>query len=317
MLNLRAAWHCRHTLHRFGRRASVALEFALVAPVLVVLLFGVYEISEGMIIYEEVFNAARVMAASASSASVQADNSTKLYYGQIQLQASSIFAQIPALRSGFENGIKSITISSVNFEVDTTQPACTPGVANCYYLPYVVWSVAYTGGDSGRTFQTVLRTCATQATTSPYALITSSALNQGTPTGTAVGNLAYLRTFNISRPDPTNAPPDPIIVVDIHFQYMPLLRVFVKNPIDFWADGYWPLRSVQATSYNAVNGTFTKLQSDQQFTGIASTGTKAGNGITTYTIPSTLVYPPGSTVVAGAPTASTYCISTYYPEPSS
>jgi Flp pilus assembly protein TadG len=294
-----------------NQRSAAAVEFALVAPLIILLFFAVYDISDAMITYEEVFNSARVISSSVSNASVQGDNgSTKLYYGQIQLQASAIFAQMPTVRSGFHSGVLSVTVSAVNFEQVVTNPVCTPGV-NCNYLPYVVWSVAYIGPSAALVFHTPLRNCAGVLAGQPPSLDPNSALVQTTPAGGQAGDLTSLRTLSITTPDQYPAPPDPIIVVDVHYQYSPLFTGFVKAPLDFWADGYWPLRSVQATQLNPVTGVFTKLQANQQYTGLVSTGGPP------YTIQAADVFPPGSALatVAVAPNAATYCISPYYAEP--
>jgi len=321
---------------RRDERSSVALEFALVAPILVILFFAFYDISDAMITYEEVFNAARVISSSVTNISVQgADASTKLYYGQIQLEASAIFAQIPTIRSGFHNGIKSITISSVNFEEKATTPACTPGV-NCVYLPFVVWSVAYAGppaADSGLSFTGTLRSCATDTTINGVtSLNVNSALAQTAPNAGQASDLTSLRTLYVTNQTYNTsgtqypAAPDPIIVVDVHYQYVPLFNLFVKSPIDFWANGYWPLRSVQTTELNTATNTFTPLQPDQQYTQIVATPTTENGAFTGYTIVGGTntngqlsggqVYPPTSGLSGASPPTSTYCISPYYAEPS-
>jgi Flp pilus assembly protein TadG len=291
------------------------MEFALIAPVLVVLFFAVYDISDAMITYEEVFNAARTIAASASNVSVTSTQTTKLYYGQVELQASAIFAQMPSLRSGFHTGIKSITISAVNFEATSTN--CTPGVS-CNYNAYVVWSAAYPGpgGTTGLSLTPALRSCATETNN---VLDAASALMQTGPAAGTPSNLAQIRTSAITTPDPYPAAPDPIIVVDVHYQYTPVFNMFVHNPLDFWANGYWPLRSVQATQLQA-NGTFTAVAADQQYTGLVSTGTPAGNAVgPPYSITAADVYPAGDTLAgtASAPPSANYCISDYYAEPQS
>jgi hypothetical protein len=312
------------------KRSAAALEFAFIAPILVILLFGVYDISDAMITYEEVFNAARVMSASASNASVQGSNSsTKLYWGQIQLEASAIFAQMPTVRNGFHNGIKSITISSINFEPVVTNPACTPG-KNCTYDAYVVWSAAYAGppsvvGTTGLSFNTPLRTCATETNNNgTITLNTASALVQTGPTGSSAGSLGDLRTLKVTTDSQWPAAPDPIIVVDVNYVYSPIFTMFLKAPISFWADGYWPLRSVQATQLNQQTGTFTTLAPDQQYTGLVSTQSTS-LGVNTYTIENSNLAPSGigpvnsngNPDIALPVAGSNYCISQFYAEPSS
>lgn len=235
---------------RRDHQGVAALEFALVLPLLIVLVFGVYELSEPMILYQEVYSAAHSIPSSASSLAVQADASTSLTYAQVQFEASAIFAEIPALRAGLQNGAKSVTISSVVFE--PTNSTCeTAATKLCFYKPNVVWSVAYTGGDSGMTFEPKLRHCGILQQTNP---------GQGT-----VGDLTSLPTLKVTWPDPALAPPDPILVVDVHLRYQPLLLRFTRTPIDFWATGYWPVRSVKASTVG-TDGSAVPLRSDQQYT---------------------------------------------------
>jgi len=299
------------------RNSTAALEFALIAPVLITLFFAVYDISDAMITYEEVFNAARTIAASSSNVSVTQTQTTKLYFGQIKLEASAIFAQMPSVRSGFHTGIKSITISSIDFEPSTAN--CTPGVS-CNYAAYVVWSAAYPGPAeaTGLSFTPALRPCATE---SNGVLDPNSALTQTGAAGGQASNLTMLRTAAVTTPDPYPAAPDPIVVVDVHYQYVPVFNMFLKNPIDFWANGYWPLRSVQATKLNPQTGTFSAVSPDQQFTGLVSTGVTdaAGNVGPPYTISAADVYPAGTMLgsTATSPSPSDYCISDYYAEPQS
>jgi Flp pilus assembly protein TadG len=253
------------------RRGVAALEFALVFPLMIALLFGVYELSEPMIIYQEVYAAAHSIPASASSIAVQADGSTSLTYAQVQFEASTIFAEIPALRAGQQGqgGLTGVTISSVVFEPTTA--GCTPSASNrCSYTPNVAWSVAYTGGDSGL---------------NPYEVL----LGQGDcqppeQAGPANGPIGSLPTLNVT----TNAAawPAPILVVDVFLGYQPLLLTYTKTPIEFLAIGYWPVRSVKASSVDA-NGNATPLRPDQQYTTL--------------------------TGLSGAPTGS-YCVNPDYPE---
>lgn len=309
-------------VQQFGgdRRSTAALEFALIAPILILLFFGVYDISDAMLTYQEVFTAARTIAASASNISVQGSNgATKLYYGQVQLEASGIFADMPTVRDGFHVGIKSITISSIDFEVAANQTSCTLGVS-CNYNAYVVWSAAYAGPPSpaAASFTPALRSCATETISNGVATLNAaSALSQVGPSAGAPGDLTTIRTAKVTTPDVYPAPPDPIIVVDVHYQYVPVFNLFIKKPVDFWANGYWPLRSVQATQLTDVNGTetFTAVATDQQFTGLVATGTTAANGATTYAINASNVYP--SALTGQAPPGTDYCISPYYTEPSS
>jgi hypothetical protein len=283
------------------RRSVAALEFVLVAPLLVALLFGVYDISSALIFYQEVYNAAHSIAASVSNMAVQSDGTTVLTYSQVQQVESELWGQMPSLRSDFQDGMKSITVSSIVFEpanascnaaaVAAAAAAKPPGPNPCLnapgYVPVVVWSVAYAGGDSGRTFQTStsstgtvnytpvngstttavpiiltttpLRSCSAIATTPRSTLIGS--LNQTLPNAGSSSDLTNLRMLNLTDPDPTTAPPSPIVVVDVHLQYKPILGLVISTPLNFWVSGYWPVRSVKTS----ISQTFPLYQ---QFTTI-------------------------------------------------
>ncbi len=297
MLNLLKLWRTIQT----DRRALAALEFVLVAPVLLVLFFGVYDLSSAARIYQEVYNAAHSIPSSASSMAVTsgANGATNLTYGQIQLAESEIWAQIPDLRSSFRDPSKSVTISSVVFEL--TDPTCAPKTSpltQCKYTPYVVWSVAYTGGDSNRAFNHVLRSCA-------------GALNQSAANTGVASDMTNIRTAGVTTPDPNVAPPSPILVVDVNLQYNPIFGL-LPNSFNFWATGFWPVRSVQAiqevqlnppngpwTPVLNANGHSTSLTLNQQFTTItASSLTNAPTNswcvVTNGTIVK-LMTPPGPT----------------------
>jgi hypothetical protein len=184
-----------------------------------------------MILYQQVYNAAHTIPLSASSLAVQSDRSTALTLPQTQQAMSEIYAEMPWVRAGIETGVRSVTMSSVIFLPNNA--ACT---SNCVYTPSVVWSVAYTGGNGGG-FSPVLRAC--------------GQLGQTTPTGLVPGDLTKLPTAGITNPDP-------ILVVDVHYRYTPLFFNYVTGSVDFWASGFWPVRSVAAgaapaTQYTTFN----------------------------------------------------------------
>jgi Flp pilus assembly protein TadG len=284
------------------------MEFALIAPVMVLMLFGVYELCNMAIVYEEVQNAAHSIPASASNLAVQGLNgSTYLTYAQVQLTASEIWGEIPELRSGFEDGSKYVTISSVAF-IPTLPPAapanqnpqpsstCTPvkGGQTCNYTPTVIWSVAYGGGTSARSFtqdSSVLRSCTgapTYGAQSNATVLYNNAgalsynklpggLNNEQPPSLkaapswADSDLASLPTFAVANPDPNLAPPSPVLVVDIHVKYLPVFGLFFKKGIDFYATGFYPVRSVQVSTSSTNGAGVTTISPEtlsQQFTTI-------------------------------------------------
>jgi Flp pilus assembly protein TadG len=231
------------------RRGVAAIEFALIAPVLIILTIGVFDISRALTIQQEVYNAAHTIPTSASSLAVQPDKTTTLTVTQVQQALSGIYAEIPALRSGTASGLRSVTLTSVTFQ--QSDPACVASpTTTCSYVPYAKWSVSYVvppgraaGGASA--FTSVTR-CPAQAGTP---------LRQVTPNLYTPGDLTSLPTADVTNPDP-------ILVADVHYQYTPLfIGYFMTGPVDFWAAGLWPVRSVspaaapqnQYTTYDLAN----------------------------------------------------------------
>jgi hypothetical protein len=59
--------------------------------------------------------------------------------------------------------------------------------------------------------------------------------------------------------------PDPILVVDVHYRYTPMFLNFITGPVDFWASGYWPVRSVAPGT--AASQRYTKFDIANQLNG--------------------------------------------------
>jgi hypothetical protein len=206
-------------------------------------ILAVFDISKAMIIYEEVQNVSHTIPLSASILAVQPDGSTTLSYDQVEQTLSSIYANIPMIRGGIANGTRSVTMTSIIFLPNPS--TCT---SNCNYVPNVTWSVPYNDSNAAG-FTSVQRACGT--------------LNQTTPTAGNPGDLTSLRTSNVTNPDP-------ILVVDVHYQYTPGFFKFITGPIDFWSSGYWPVRSVAPGTAPAQR--YTTFDLADQTTGYKCTG---------------------------------------------
>ncbi len=213
---------------RLGRRGVAAIEFALAAPVLMLLVIGVIDVARGIIMWEEIYEASRNIPVSASSLSVQADKTTLLSPTQVQQTLSTIYAEAPWLRDLTETSpTKSVTLSSVAF---VPVAGCQPSALTNCYVPYVAWSTSYAGGNgqTANPFQQVRRPCGVLLQKGPTDPILAAQL------------LLTVRTLGISEPDP-------VLVADVHYQYRPLFLKFLTGPLDFWATGYWSVRSVDPT----------------------------------------------------------------------
>jgi hypothetical protein len=98
-----------------------------------VILLAVLDISKGMILKQEVYNAAHSIAVIASIQAVQSDKSTTLTPTAAQTSMSAIWAEIPWLRSGVASGYTVVTLSSVVFT--NSSSSCNPATATCTYTP--------------------------------------------------------------------------------------------------------------------------------------------------------------------------------------
>jgi len=328
------------------RRSVAALEFALIAPILITIMLGVYDLSQAVLIYNEVETAAHSIASSASTLATTntTDGSTELTYAQIQFAASEMWGDIPSLRADYEDGTKSVTISSIVFE-PTVTPSCTGANTPppACFTPVVVWSAAYTGGDSGRAFQPVpapgtpptvwytqtadgaglsatsttagalsttinnvaapLRSCSNIASTSTATEIGSPNLNligslyQSLPGNDAASDMTNLSTLNLTDNGPYTAPPAPILVVDVHLQYQPIIGLVINKPLDFWVSAAWPIRS----SKFMIIGTTTAAMPYTPFTSLNSAGLPpAAANANAYCVNTTLTGALNTTPVASS-----------------
>lgn len=289
---------------RAERRSTAAIEFALIAPLLLVLSGGVYDLCGAVLVYNEVTTAATTIVASASSEAVNLDGSTALSYDQVQQAESGIWADIPGLRTGLQSGqVKSVTISSVAF----TPPSTCHSGSNCNpYSAYVMWSVSYTGdAGSAANFANNIRGCMPTGANSDGLYGEKQVAASAGLTGS---NFTYtLPTAGVSSymPDPTG--PAPVLVADVVFSYTPLFSVF-KTSFTFVATAIWPVRSVKPTPTEVVaytGGTFLPLA--QQFTKIY--GVASGGNFTPYAAP--VSDTAASSTAETDAVAGTFCINPF------
>lgn len=264
----------------FGDNQSVAaLELAIVLPLLLALLAGVYDLSELVIIRAEVYAAAESMVSSASSLAVQLDGSTALTYDQVQEVESLIWADVPTLRDGLKvTAPLSITMSSVLFypypgigcKYDTT--------ASCNYTADVAWSESYTGTASGAGAAFDYADPTTAVAGADCATVQNYS-NQVAPNAALSGyaNVTEFRTLNLTTSAATAQPEGylandagvaPILAVSIQYTYQPLFTLYLSLPFTFWVDAYWPVRSVKnAPEYTNAKGDVVEPLA-QQFTAL-------------------------------------------------
>ncbi len=235
------------TRRRHGARGTAgvaSIEFALTAPILLMLVIAGFDASRAMLLWQQVWLAAHNISLSATTIAVQTDKTSTLTPAQAQQAMSIVYAAMPTIRNGAATGTRSVTLTSVDF---VPLPACTPinNVTNCY-VASVVWSVAYSGGGQAG-WTSVTRSCAP-----PLAQIT--------PTGAlppGATQLNVLTTLNVNNPDPS-------IIADVHYQFTPLPFDLFVGKRDFWATAIFSTRTgatntvvTQYATYTGNDGTGT------------------------------------------------------------
>jgi hypothetical protein len=207
------------------------MEFAMISPLVITMIIGVFDVSKAMILRQEVINAAHSISLTASLLAVQANGTTTLTQAQVQSVESSIFAAIPWLRSGVEKGTTSVTLSGILFSA-LPSSACNPYTTCTSWIPFVFWSVPYRPTNTyGATFVYPTRACGPMV--SGVWNINSSQNQRLT-----VNNfMSTLRIGGITYPDP-------ILVADVRYSYTPAFFSFVTGTLDFVSSAYWPVRVV-------------------------------------------------------------------------
>jgi Flp pilus assembly protein TadG len=140
------------------RRGVAAMEFALIAPAMLLMIWGVYDLSRALLAWEETVHAAQAIAQAAEKLSITPSNYpggqpiTALTATQMQTAMSSIYAEMPWLNLGDSTGTFkgnfTVTLSGVAFM--PLCPALNAKNGLCVFpqVPTVLWSSYLTEGGS-------------------------------------------------------------------------------------------------------------------------------------------------------------------------
>jgi Flp pilus assembly protein TadG len=143
-------------------RAAAALEFAFVAPILLMLCLATIDAARALIISQQLNNAANAIAQAAEKLSVTVDPTTgaltsELTAAQMQQAMSTIYAEIPGLNLGNGGGLLSggfaVGLSSITYT-----PACAATTGCASQTPAVLWTSALSAGGPNLT-QFYFRPC--------------------------------------------------------------------------------------------------------------------------------------------------------------
>ncbi len=208
--------HAHANAARLGRdRSGLALlEFAIVAPVMLVLSMGGFDIARALITGQEVEQAAEFAAVSAQSMAIQPDQSTGLSPLQAQAAMTTLYGNVPQVFSGLWPGKWAIAMSGVEWTTATPTVPSTPYLAWTTNLYGLAPSETITG--SSNSYDTTFkRTCGTTLN-QVDAVPTDSTLLQSVPTA----QVTTTSTF---------------VLVDIEYIFKPVLPItFVTGPITFY-----------------------------------------------------------------------------------
>ncbi|MBV9785954.1 MAG: pilus assembly protein [Acidisphaera sp.] len=212
---------------RRARRSSVLIEFAVVVPPLLTMLFGVCDFGNLLIVQRRLALAAAEAAEIATNLAVQPDNTNLLGYNQIYAAGTVIFAYFPSWKTDPTKTF-AVTLSSIAMKgvpANCTGSSCTSYTAN------TAWSVGasqnepgssqpYFGWDASQE-----RPCGTIGTSPP------------TPPANPPANYAGLHSLPAGVFSASS-----LIVADVSATYVPLFVGFLTGPVTLFRSSYIPPR---------------------------------------------------------------------------
>jgi len=210
----------RGRLAKLGRAALLcsrpglaAIEFALIAPLMITACAGLYDLTTAFLAWQRVNMAALAMAQIATyQAATTTDNNINtnvLNLIEAQTAASAIYAYLPdtmtALTSSFAVVVTSVVVTLQN-------TSCT---AACSYISNVAWSGLFQGGA-------------------------------GTTRACGAGALGWVA--DTAGPSSTTLPTDlqqvqPVLVVDVYYTFQPMFFTFITGNILMMGSAYFPPRT--------------------------------------------------------------------------
>jgi len=220
-----------------------ALEFAVTAPVLVLLIWGVYDVARALVAWEETTRAAEAIAQAAEKLSVTGNtNATTgapilaLTAQRMQDAMTSIYAEMPFLGvgngTGSFTGVFSVTLSGVTYNPPCPASAQGPSACVMPQIPNVVWSAYLDQGG-------------TQLLTPTVTAVTNIQRACGAPpyiAGNFPNNALQLKTLinaNMAGAGGTTVALIPQVVADVQYVFTPTFPL-LHSTFTFWASASFP-----------------------------------------------------------------------------
>jgi Flp pilus assembly protein TadG len=225
---------------RNDRRGTAAMEFAMVAPIMVVLIWGVWDVARALVAWEETYHAAEAIAQAAEKMSitnVNYPNTTKpvtaLTASQMQDAMSSIYAEMPWLSlgngTGAFRGQYAVTLSGVAFT--PLCPATSSGVCAAQ-TPNVLWSTYLVQGGSQ------LLNPPPNNPATPWRLCGPlKAVAQFPNNNTQLTVMIDPNQVQLVNPSINDIPQ---VVADVRFTYTPTFPLLSKYTYTFYASATFP-----------------------------------------------------------------------------
>jgi Flp pilus assembly protein TadG len=239
-------------LHMLSERRSVAaLEFAMVAPVVLTMTLAVFDLARALVLWEELQHAAEGIVEAAEKLSVttvSGQPATQLTLTQIQAAMSTIYPEIPGLAFGTGTGVfpgqYSVTLSSVVY-LEANNTWCTTTSGCTAEEPNTLWSAYLTEGGS-------------QLITTPASSLQRQCV-QLTPVQVFPDNSQELTDMVTPGQGTAGIPLVPQLVADVQYKFQPSFPMFLgKTTFTMWASATLPapLGGVtQAVSFSNSAGT--------------------------------------------------------------
>jgi Flp pilus assembly protein TadG len=217
---------CRSALRASGigraglvrsRSGLAALEFALIAPILVAACAGLYDLTSAFLASQRINMAALAIAQIGTYQAANSNNTNMniLNLTETQTATSAIYAYLPDTLTAANSSFGVLVTSVV---VTLQDPACT---SSCTYIPNVAWSGQYQGG-AGST-----RVCGASALS--WVADTAAASSTTLPTDLQQ--------------------PQPVLVVDVYYTFRPVFFTFITGNILMERSAYFPPRTGLTTNW--------------------------------------------------------------------
>ncbi len=203
---------------RAARRGVAALEFAMVAPLTILVALSVVDGARLLLIRAQIHNAANAIAQAAEKLSAAAalsagGSTTNLTPDQMQQAMSVIYAEIPGLNLGNGGGLFpggfAVTLSGVGYS-----PSCTAAVGCGTQTAAIAWSTALTQGGA-QLSSTALRACSAPGS------VTRFADDPGTQYGKMINPAQITGGLAVTLP--------PQIVADVKYSFTPYFPLFFPS----------------------------------------------------------------------------------------